>query len=88
MLMCSLLQEKHEQYKAEADARAKALTEEADQLRSSISELETEISSLKRAERSAKDQSETDRQQLRDEISSLNVSCLPPAEHMCHDWLQ
>lgn len=70
-----MLQEKHEKYKAEADARAQALTQEAQQLRDKIAASESEISSLQQHERSIRDQTETEKQHLRDEISSLNVGC-------------
>ena len=68
-----LPQEKHEKYKAEADARAKALSEEADTLRAKVAEAEQEVAALRQAERSAKDRAEADLQGLRSEVGRLEV---------------
>ena len=72
-------QEKHDKYKAEADARAKALADEADQLRVKVTEAEKEIAGLRQAERSAKDAAEADMQQLRGESARLQVRPPPPS---------
>lgn len=74
------LQEKHDKYKAEADARAKTLTEEADKLRSAVSEGQREVEALRAAERSLKDSVELEKQQLRDEIARLNVRPIIPPQ--------